>query len=177
MNLSSQAVTHRYFLVLLLVISLNNFATVPAQAVFGLGTCEKIKKEITTLEKKVNAEILYWNSHTGEIMDQEMLSRREAFESKRFPYQIWKTAYNNPKCFTRTQNIEIKRRTEYDAKYNLWGVITFRSQSTSYGTDCKGLPTYTIDLGKYGGKSKVCNIPTRLIVQETRTFQSIYFFS
>jgi hypothetical protein len=175
-KVSNPSLSRRALLAFFLTISLSIFGLAPSQAVFGLGTCEKIKNEITAIEKKINKEIAYWNSHLNEAMSQQMLSRRENFENQKYPYQVWKVAYNNPKCFSRTQNIEIERRTGYDAKYNLWGVIAFRSQSTSYGADCKGLPTYTIDLGKYGGKSKVCNIPPRLIVQETRTFQSVYSF-
>ena len=160
----------------LLTVTLTLFGLVPAEAFLGLGACDKVKKQILKIEKKIDKEVDYWNSHIDEVMSQTMIARHDSFEKRKHPYRIWKTAYNNPKCFTRTQNIEIDRRSDYDAKYNLWGTISFRIQTNSYGSDCDGLPTYTIDLGKYGGKSKGCKIPARRVVQESRANQSIYAF-
>jgi len=82
----------------------------PAQAVFGLSGCEKVKKKVLSLESELNTQLIYWNGKISKKADPKLIPKIEAFESANLVGEIWKLQYNNPKCFTRTQNIEIKAR-------------------------------------------------------------------
>ena len=82
----------------------------PASAVFGLTKCEKVKKQVLRLESELNAQINYWNRKISQQADPKLIPKLQAFDSANLVSEVWKVQYNNPKCFTRTQNIEIEAR-------------------------------------------------------------------
>jgi hypothetical protein len=82
----------------------------PASALFGLTKCEKVKKQVLRLESELNAQINYWNRKISQQADPKLIPKLQAFDSANLVGEVWKVQYNNPKCFTRTQNIEIEAR-------------------------------------------------------------------
>ena len=84
--------------------------TTPAQAVFGLSACEKVKKKVLSLESELNAQLINWNRKISQQADPKLIPQLEAYESANLVGELWKLEYNNPTCFTRTQNIEITAR-------------------------------------------------------------------
>jgi hypothetical protein len=81
----------------------------PAQAIFGLSTCEKVKKKVIGYETKINEMAIFWNGYLDQTIGSPLKSRliREVDEDSQFS-EMFKLAYNNPKCFSRTQNEGIK---------------------------------------------------------------------
>lgn len=82
----------------------------PANAILGLSTCEKVKKQVLNLEKQINNQSIYWNGKKSQRADLKLIPQLEAYDSANMVGELWKLQYNNPKCFTRTQNIEINAR-------------------------------------------------------------------
>jgi hypothetical protein len=82
----------------------------PANAVFGLTKCEKVKKQVLSLESEINKQSIYWNGKRSQKADLKLIPQLEAYDSSNLVGALWKLEYNNPKCFTRTQNIEIEAR-------------------------------------------------------------------
>jgi hypothetical protein len=157
-----------------LFLSLLNPA--PSNAILGLSTCEKVKKQVLQMEKIVNDEIRYWNMRVGQEIVNKMQIRGNNFESKNYPKRIWKIAYNNQKCFTPSQNLEINRRTSNEGKSNTYYLINFRNDSRGYGDECKGREKKTMDLGKYGDPIVFCDLPLKQFVELSSDYPSIYSF-
>jgi len=82
----------------------------PADAVFGLSKCEKVKKQVLSLESQINEQSIYWNGKKSQKADVNLIPKLEAYVAANLVGELWKLEYNNPKCFTRTQNIEINAR-------------------------------------------------------------------
>ena len=82
----------------------------PANAILGLSKCEKVKKQVLSLETNINNQSIYWNGKKSQRADLKLIPQLEAYDSANMVGELWKLQYNNPKCFTRTQNIEIKAR-------------------------------------------------------------------
>jgi hypothetical protein len=102
----------------------------PASAVFGLSKCEKVKKQVLSLESELNAQINYWNRKISQQADPKLIPKLEAFDSANLVGELWKLQYNNPKCFTRTQNIEIKARKNLSTRnFVLWYVSNIRKNT------------------------------------------------
>jgi len=102
----------------------------PASAVFGLTKCEKVKKQVLRLESELNAQINYWNRKISQQADPKLIPKLQAFDSANLVGEVWKVQYNNPKCFTRTQNIEIEARKNLSTRnFVLWYVNTIRKNS------------------------------------------------
>ena len=112
------------------VIGLLAASISPANAVFGLSKCEKVKKQVLSLESEINKEIIYWNGRISQQADPKLIPKLEAFESANLVGELWKVQYNNPKCFTRTQNIEIKARKNWKTgNFVLWYVSNIRKNT------------------------------------------------
>ena len=132
------------------VLFFSILSQVPANAVFGLSKCEKVKKELLSLE---NSTLKYQrnirgNNYTNNISgyDEKIFIltddgiRNVDLLNKLNPIPvIWKLAYNNPKCFTNTQNLRVqelgKLTTEDFASYK----SAKKYQYTDY---CKGAGSY-----------------------------------
>jgi len=96
---------------LLLILGISASVTPPAQAIFGLSTCEKVKKQVLSYEGQVNAISDYWRQYKGK----NILAFRNEFDKQSDPkndvvLRLTKIQFNNPNCFTRTQNEEINAR-------------------------------------------------------------------
>jgi hypothetical protein len=87
----------------------------PASAVLGLSKCEKVHKEVKAIEKKFLSD---YRSIRANAVDDEGTSVL-ALTSESIVLiatirtndpipKIWKIGFNNPKCFTNTQNLQIK---------------------------------------------------------------------
>jgi hypothetical protein len=84
----------------------------PAQAIFGLSTCEKVKKQVLAYEGQIDAISDYWRQYKGKTITPSL---RTKFDIQSDPkndvvLKLTKIQFNNPKCFTRTQNEEINAR-------------------------------------------------------------------
>ncbi len=91
---------------------------VPIQPANSAVSCNSIKLSIQKIEKKILAELLYFNSLPADndgMSTVEFLGgdakRILAFEKKPWLYDVWKLGTNNPKCFTNTQKIALKDPT------------------------------------------------------------------
>lgn len=111
----------------------------PAQAIFGLSTCEKVKKQMTALEVKIlglydlqGTRWTYKNyGEESEVWSPNKVSEKAIrdFLRKDLINEVWKLGTNNPKCFTTTQNLQIKKYTNKHASdYFYLGEITKYSQ-------------------------------------------------
>jgi hypothetical protein len=102
-------------------LTLSN-SIIPANAIFGLSKCEKIRKEIVSLElglqKNLNilksgmSNTVLIQSKTGERIYKAHTKAQSSLDS------IWKLGTNNPQCFTNTQKILIKNQEYWFA--NTW---------------------------------------------------------
>ena len=100
--------------VLVTGISLSNFT--PSHAIFGLSQCEKTKEAITSLEARTSKLLdgvrgdYYTTNISGYdqkifILTSEGASSVDSLHKLDPIPKIWKLAFNNPKCFTNTQNL------------------------------------------------------------------------
>lgn len=131
-------------LVLLMFFSLSS--TVPANAIFGLSKCEKVKAEITTLETKMIKYLsnvrgdYYTNNISGYdekifilsnngVKNVDLLTKLDPIP------RIWKVSYNNPKCFSNTQQLRIKEL----GKLSTVNMASYRTEKTyTYSKYCEG---------------------------------------
>lgn len=106
----------------------------PSYAVFGLSQCEKVKKQVVQIEKRITVnlraqsigfkKLIPIDSGKGNSIYNAHLKTGELLQS------VWKLGTNNPKCFSNTQKILIK-----DKEYwwpNTW--ITVLPQQGSWMT-------------------------------------------
>lgn len=102
----------------MLVMGLLASSAAPATAAFGLSKCEKVKKQILSYEKKeivLNRQV---SSFAGQLAYQFSLSQNKSNYLKMKNYASFeltylKYAYNNAKCFTRSQNEFINYSYKY----------------------------------------------------------------
>jgi hypothetical protein len=90
----------------------------PASAVFGLSKCEKVKKQILSYEKKEAALNREVSSFAGQLAWQFTISQNRSNYLKMKNYAAFELtylryAYNNSKCFTRSQNEFISASYKY----------------------------------------------------------------
>ncbi len=138
----------RVLLSCLLVAGLSVPSATPSSAIFGLGACEKVKKEILALEKQVDN--IYTKS-MGTNYEQVAFKQKETIWEPNpktikmmnqlvgndpFP-KIWKIATNNPKCFTNTQNMQVVKMKDIDYKnYFIYPATERKFKNTG---ECKSL--------------------------------------
>jgi hypothetical protein len=164
-------------LVLLMLFSLSS--TVPANAIFGLSKCEKVKTEITTLETKMS-------KYLNEVLGQYHTNNIEGYDTKFFVLTagavrnidfltklnpvptIWKVSYNNPKCFTNTQKLRIKELERLTtANFASYGT----RQKYTYSEYCKGADRLFSPNKK---KIKECFIADVKVLVNYMEYKSIY---
>ena len=112
----------------LIVICLLGSSISPASAAFGLSKCEKVKKEMLTLEKQI-LDVRNYQGYTYTQVVFRMESKiweptakavkmyKQLMANDPIP-KIWKLATNNPKCFTNTQNMQIVKN-RYQDKFQI----------------------------------------------------------
>ena len=136
----------RVFLAFLLLIGLTAPTISSANAVFGLGACEKVSKKILGFEKKITdvftkgmgynyEQVVFKKKETVWEPTSETLRMVEKVIANDPVPQIWKLATNNPKCFTNTQNMQIVKMKEYTIKTYLYYPVTHRKYKNT--GECK----------------------------------------
>ena len=155
----------RIVLLICLVLGLAIPTGAPAQAVFGLGKCEKVKSEVLNLEKQImniaekgkgyNYEQIVFKqkSTIWEPTKATVSMVKKLINNDPVP-KIWKLGTNNPKCFTNTQKMQIKNMQGF----NYQNYLTYPSGQFKYVNtgECKTLMEnneYTFT-GNYAGPDK-----------------------
>jgi hypothetical protein len=147
----------------------------PAMALFGLSKCEKVHKEVKNIEAKFFAD--YKSIRANPIKDGKNDVLALTTKSVRIIDQIknndpipkiWKIGFNNPKCFTNTQNIQIKNMTN-KLVTNYFGYKPFFSSSSK----CIGLRLGLIEDKK---ELEKCSIPKVMVWTPTTEYKSIYSY-
>ncbi len=154
-------------------------SAVPAQAIFGLSKCEKVKSQISSLESKISKYFnnVRGNYHTNNIrgFDEEIFIlndlgiRNIDLMTKLDPIPtIWKVAYNNPKCFTNSQKLrisELKNLTTY-------GYLSYQTeQKYTYSKYCEGAGSWVLPNKK---KVAECLISDVKVLDNYTEYKSIY---
>ena len=117
-------------LVALTMLILFGSSSTPANAVFGLSKCENVKKQVLSIESQINKQSVFWWGKKSQRADVKLIPQLEAYESTNLIGQLWRVQYNNPKCFTRTQNIEIEvRKNAKPSDLIKWYVNTVRKKT------------------------------------------------
>jgi hypothetical protein len=103
----------------------------PANAIFGLSKCEKVKKQILSYEKQEKALAVKWAPANGRLHSDFSLSQNRYFfelhkSIVRLEVKMFTLEKNNPKCFTITQNELI---TETYPSWKKWETY-YKNQST-----------------------------------------------
>jgi len=167
----------------LVVMGLLASSMAPASAVFGLSKCEKVKKEVITLEKQyfeVRAK-LRGNQYTYKIYDniftffipteKSVLMIDKLITNDPLP-KIWKLGTNNPQCFTNTQNMQVLKMQKdtiglylnHDSRPKYRNYEPCRSLMSKYGKE----PMMDADT------LKKCFIKYVRSVEPDITYKSIY---
>ena len=94
----------------------------PAQAIFGLSTCEKVKKQVLGYEAKINESARYWAKYEKKHLGGKFLKKLENYENANWAGNLVKITYNNPDCFTRTQKLEIdfRKKENWNSRNFVW---------------------------------------------------------
>ena len=152
------------FLLAVTLISLIT-PTPSSEAIFGLSKCEKIKKEIIYLETYLKKQISLWDKYSMNELNktQEKKFKQFVLRGNIDLRSIFKLSYNNPKCFTNTQNLRIAETQ----KETISNYISFISNNTSVNTSIQGCPSK--DPADYFKCLKVS-----YFIGETRQYKSIY---
>jgi hypothetical protein len=79
----------------------------PANAVFGLSSCEKVWKQVKTQENLAMA--FGWANGTTITVATNSAEDRKVNAVFSALNEIWKIGTNNPKCFSNTQKITLKQ--------------------------------------------------------------------
>ena len=166
-------------LAVLLLFSLINVA--PADAIFGLSKCEKAKSQITSLENKMSKYLnnvrgdYYTNNVRG--FDEEIFVlttsgvRNVDLLAKLDPIPtIWKVSYNNPKCFSNTQQLRIKELE----KLTTANIASYRTdQKYTYSKYCSGADSFV-----FPNKNRFaeCFISDVKVIISYMVYKSIYSY-
>ena len=106
----------KFLVITSLCITLSLFSSNSANAIFGLGNCDRVAKKITK-EEEIGKES--WNYfrqqvqlYKDDISKNRFLTQTilEVYYSDR---TVWTLANNNAKCFNAKQNAEIRRQLSY----------------------------------------------------------------
>jgi hypothetical protein len=104
----------------------------PAQAIFGLSTCEKVKKKILAFEKDEAVIAKTWDQYAGKSQFNMERSTKAWLQTKwieivNLEVKMYALEMNNLKCFTNTQQIYIKevypswkKEQSYNKAYPNW---------------------------------------------------------
>jgi hypothetical protein len=106
----------------------------PANAIFGLSKCEKVKKQIISYEKREVTLSRQVSPFAGQLASKFTLTQNRSYFLKmkeyiNFEFTYLKYAYNNSKCFTRSQNEFI------DSAYKIAAELKYAYDSTPYFLD------------------------------------------
>ena len=163
----------------LILFSLSS--TAPADAIFGLSKCEKVKTQIISLEDKMS-------KYLNKVLGQYHTNNIEGYDEKIFVLTadgvrnidllyklnpvptIWKVSYNNPKCFSNTQKLRIKELEKLTtAHFASYGT----EQKYTYSKYCKGAGSWAFPNEK---KVAECFISDVKIIINYNEYKSIYSY-
>lgn len=99
--------------------------------------CGVLKTQVLSLEKRVESEFRYFYSLNGSRVVGAIESKYISSRVNKNVQKLGKLYYNNPKCFTRSQNDQI-------LKGQFWlrdTIATVMTYTSGYGDECKGNPT------------------------------------
>jgi hypothetical protein len=158
----------RAFPVIVLIFALGVVGTPPSQAIFGLSSCEKVKKSVLANEKTINELAISLSKYVGKNLPQNVSDPLLKLQDPKMDVvvRMLKDEFNNPKCFTRTQNLEINARR--DAKWSLYTFIPYyRYAIVKSDEKCQGV------LQKIE-PSDFCLIRWEVKITDAHTITSIY---
>lgn len=103
----------------------------PAQSANAAISCKSIKSKIQVIEKKISAEMKFFQSLPQDKDGQGGIleltdNRLSDFRKMTWLSDVWKLGTNNPKCFTNTQKIALKDskfKDSYSYVKSNWGSI------------------------------------------------------
>ena len=164
----------------------------PANAIFGMSKCEKVKKEMLTLEKQI-LDVRNYKGYTykqvvfrveSEIWEptaKAVKMYKQVMANDPIP-RIWKLATNNPKCFTNTQNMHIvKLKNSTYQNYFTYPVSVDKYSNTGEcknlleNNDNKDYSWYSkTDIAKTKNILSKCIVKTVLTSSITKWYESIY---
>ena len=91
---------------------------------FASANCSSVKSTITRLEKDINLAVSSWAQLTGSSLSSKQVANLRKLQNNDKPFnEIFRTAYNAPECFSRTQNDWISRN--WDKNYQ-WSLINYQ---------------------------------------------------
>ena len=157
------------------VIGLLVTSIAPASALFGLSKCEKVNKEVKNIETKFftdyksiranpikdgKTDVLALTPQSIKIIDQ--IKNNDPIP------KIWKITFNNPKCFTNTQNIQIKTMNNKLIK-NYFDYKPFFSSKPG---------CFSLQIGLIKDKKALekCSLPKVMVWTPTTEYKSIYSY-
>lgn len=132
----------------LIAIGLMASSMAPANAIFGLSKCEKVKNEILVLEKQIKDvplkalgttyEQVYFKRKVNiwEPTPETIKMMKKVINNDPIP-KIWKLATNNPKCFTNTQKMRIKEMK--NLSYQEYFAFPIHTEKYKNSGECKFL--------------------------------------
>lgn len=177
----------------IVVMTLFGTSISPSHAIFGLSKCEKVKKEISVLEKQmtdVHEKGLGYTYEQTYFKEKQKIWEPDSATVKMFKKviandpipKIWKLATNNPKCFTNTQKMHIKEMQ--NLTYSNY--FTYPNGITKYKNsgECKTLMennSYTYDKYKFFTPDKLtkyilteCNLGIVDTISTKMLYKSVY---
>jgi hypothetical protein len=160
----------RIVLSVCLILGMTVPMATPAHAIFGLSACEKVKKQVLDYESQINGIAKYWFSFKGKNIPSSLVPKfsKQVFGSNDLVQQLTKLAYNNPKCFTRTQNEEIKGRK--DANWNITQFVGYqRKYILRESKTCQ-------EIWQQFEPTKECLIRTEIKISNGYTIPTLYSF-
>jgi hypothetical protein len=97
----------------ILVIGLLGSSLTPAQAIFGLSKCEKVKKQVLAWQKVEKPMIKDWQNYSGDWIaayegKSQLELQKKWINIVNLEVKMYSLEINNSKCFTNSQNIYIK---------------------------------------------------------------------
>lgn len=173
----------RVLLSLCLVLGMAVPFTAPAHAIFGLSKCEKVKKEVNSLEREYfevrkglrGKDYTYTfkgRSFTFFIPTEKSIKSIDKLIANDPLPKIWKVATNNPKCFTNTQNMQVsKMQNSFIADFLNHGMhVKYRNDEL-----CK---TLLSEPGPYSSSENIskCSLGDMPYIFPDYTYKSIYTY-
>jgi hypothetical protein len=120
------------------VIGLLGSSLTPANAIFGLSKCEKVKKQILAYEKIEKPLVKDWQNYAGDwifsySIESQLRIQQRWVNLVNLEVKIYALEINNPKCFTNSQKIYIKNVYPIWKKYQSINKFTPTANNANNG--------------------------------------------
>jgi hypothetical protein len=147
----------------------------PANAIFGLSKCEKVHKEMKSIEnrfladsKKIRAYPIKDGTVDVLVLTPKSVNLIQQIVNDDPIPRIWKIGFNNPKCFTNTQNIQIKNIGN--------GVVTNYFYFEPFYSTSSKCTALRIGLIKDKKAEESCSKPRVQVWRPVKEYKSIYSY-